>query len=486
MTAPAPAAALHRCEDPGLSARLARSARKREGTMLPTAQAEAWLEERRQAHPFRVERVPFAEADGWSFEEATGNLAHRSGRFFTVEGLRVSTETGRWCQPIIRQPEIGVLGILMRDFGGVPHFLLQAKMEPGNPNLLQLSPTVQATRSNFTGVHKGAPVRYLEYFAGPLRGRVVVDVLQSEHGSWFYRKRNRNMVVEVDADAEVPLTDDFRWLTLGQIHELLARDNVINMDARTVLSCLAPFLWPSAPPDEALTPTAELLGWLTGQRATRDIQVSRIPLRETEAEGWLRGPDEIARPDGRYFSVVAVSVRADSREVSNWHQPLFAPRGPGVVALVLREFGGVPHVLLRARAEPGFHSTVELGPTVQCVPENYGPADRPPLLDWVLSADPAQVRYDTVHSEEGGRFLDAVARYTIVEADATLPAELPADFAWFSVPQLSGLLRHEHYVSVQARTLLACLNALPRTEAPEHPSPRLRRSWQPLRSQWAS
>ncbi|MEU6776292.1 NDP-hexose 2,3-dehydratase family protein [Streptomyces sp. NPDC046759] len=475
MTAPAHPAALLRCEDPDLPARLARSASERAGTILPTDKVDAWLEESRQAHPFRVERLPFAEADGWSFDEATGNLGHRSGRFFTVEGLRVSTETRRWRQPIIRQPEIGILGILMQDFDGVPHFLMQAKMEPGNPNLLQLSPTVQATRSNFTGVHKGAPVRYLEYFAGPLRHRVVADVLQSEHGSWFYRKSNRNMVVEVDADAEVPLADDFCWLTLGQIHELLARDNVVNMDVRTVLSCLSPFLWPSGPEEEALTPTAELLGWLTGQRATRDIEVSRIPLRETEADGWRRGPDEIARPDGRYFSVVAVSVRAGNREVSSWHQPLFAPRGMGVAALVVREFGGVPHVLLQARAEPGFRGVVELGPTVQCVPDNCEPTDRPPLLDWVLSADPARVWYDTVHSEEGGRFLDAVARYTIVEADSTLPTRLPPEFAWFSVPQLGGLLRHEHYVSVQARTLLACLNALPRTQVPPRPPTAVRR-----------
>ncbi|MFI2645701.1 NDP-hexose 2,3-dehydratase family protein [Streptomyces sp. NPDC018610] len=461
MSAPARPAALRACEDPGLPARLARSARDRDGTLLPTDKVEVWLDERREAHPFRVERVPFARADGWSFDESTGNLQHRSGRFFTVEGLRVDAASARWRQPIIRQPEVGILGILTQDFDGVPHFLLQAKMEPGNTNLLQLSPTVQATRSNFTGVHRGAPVRYLEYFAGPRRGRVVADVLQSEHGAWFYRKSNRNMVVAVDDDAEVPLADDFRWLTLGQIHELLARDNTVNMDTRTVLSCLAPFLNPPGPAGQALTPTAELLGWLTGQRSSRDMEVTRIPLRETEAEGWHRGPDGITRPDGRYFDVVAVSVRAGSREVSSWHQPLFAPRGPGVVALVVREFGGVPHVLLRARAEPGFRGVVELGPTVQCVPENYDPADRPPLLDWVLSADPSRVRYDTVHSEEGGRFLDAVARYTIVEADATLPAELPEDFAWFSVAQLGGLLRHEHYVSVQARTLLACLNALP-------------------------
>ena len=51
------------------------------------------------------------------------------------------------------------------------HCLMQAKMEPGNVNPLQLSPTVQATRSNYTQVHRGTGTRYLEYFVGPTAAR---------------------------------------------------------------------------------------------------------------------------------------------------------------------------------------------------------------------------------------------------------------------------------------------------------------------------
>ncbi|MFJ9819112.1 NDP-hexose 2,3-dehydratase family protein [Streptomyces sp. NPDC101151] len=461
MTGAARTGALLPAEDPALPRRLAASARAVDGVLPPTGTFDDWLEERRRAHPFRVDRVPFAEADGWSFAADTGNLVHRTGRFFSVEGLRITAADGpygQWDQPIIRQPEVGILGILVKDFGGVPHFLMQAKMEPGNPNLLQLSPTVQATRSNYTRVHQGSPVRHIEHFVGPRRGRVIADVLQSEHGAWFYRKNNRNMLVETDED--VPAGDDFRWLTLGQINELLTRDNVVNMDARTVLSCLTPFLpgRPEAAADGAHTPTPELLSWFTGQRSDRDVEVSRIPLRETA--GWERDEARITRPDGRYFDVVAVSVQAGSREVARWSQPLFAPRGPGVIAFVVREFGGVPHVLMRARAEPGFRETVELGPTVQCVPENHDPAERPPLLDYVLAAEPERIRYDALHSEEGGRFLNAVGRHLIVEADDAHPVQPPPDCAWFSFDQLGALLRHGNYVSVQARTLLACWNTM--------------------------
>lgn len=446
-----------------IPARLARSAATTRGAHLCTEDFGDWLAERGRTHTFRVERIPFAKLDGWSFEESTGNLVHRSGRFFTVEGLHVTEEgepfgdgpPSEWYQPIIRQPEVGVLGILVKEFGGVLHFLMQAKMEPGNPNLLQLSPTVQATRSNYTKAHKGADVKYIEYFVGPGRGRIVADVLQSEHGSWFYRKSNRNMVVEAVGD--VPLLDDFCWLTLGQIHELLHRDNVVNMDSRTVLSCL-PFQDTS---NGALLSDTDLLSWITGERTRHSVRAERVPL--AAIPGWKRGESAIEHEGGRYFKVVAVSVQAGNREVTGWTQPLFEPVGTGVTAFLTRDFGGVPHVLAHARVEAGFLDTVELGPTVQYTPENYAhlpEKERPPFLDTVLRAGPNRVRYGVVHSEEGGRFLNAESRCLVVEADeAEAPQEPPPGYAWVTPGQLTSLVRHGHYLNVQARTMLACLNA---------------------------
>ena len=72
-----------------------------------------WWGDRQRTGAFDVASIPFAELDQWNFDERTGNLAHRSGRFFTVEGLRV-TDAGilAWTQPVLYQPEIGILGIL--------------------------------------------------------------------------------------------------------------------------------------------------------------------------------------------------------------------------------------------------------------------------------------------------------------------------------------------------------------------------------------
>lgn len=447
-------------EDLSLAGRLAASSAATHGRQLPdAAEVARWLDDRRRSHRYHVARIPFAELDGWSVDPVTGNLAHRSGRFFTIEGLDVTVDGGspnsyrHWQQPIIVQPEVGILGILVKEFDGVLHCLLQAKMEPGNPNPLQLSPTVQATHSNYTGVHKGNAVPYLEYFTDPRRGRVIADVLQSEHGSWFSRKVNRNMIIEVDE--EVPLREDFCWLTLGQVGELLRHDNVINMDTRTVLAC-APV---GGAGSGALHSDAEVLSWFTAERSRYNVRARHIPM--ADVADWRADEWAIRHVRDWYFRVVAVSVHADSREVTQWSQPLFEPIRFGLTAFVLRRFAGVPHLLVHARAEGGFLNGVEMGPTVQCTPEHHQPdgLPRPRFLDLVLGVAPERVRYASVQSEEGGRLLNAENRYLIVEADESqAPMRPPEGYQWVTPSQLGSLLRHGHYVNVQARTLLAAIN----------------------------
>jgi oxidase EvaA len=445
-------------DDAALAGRVAKSAAARQGVAGTADAARAWFDRRRAAGRFTVDRIPFGELDGWYFKDTTGDLVHRSDRFFAVSGLRVSVgapNPAEWDQPILCQPEIGILGILAREFDGVLHFLMQAKMEPGNPNLVQLSPTVQATRSNYTGVHRGAAVRYLEHFTRPERSRVLSDALQSEHGAWFLRKRNRNMIVEASGD--VVAHEDFIWLTLGQIAELIRDDCLVNMDSRSVLAGL-----PAVRTSRALHSDAELLSWITAIRSEPIVLAERTPL--ASVCGWTRTASSIEHEDGRYFRAVAVAVQAGNREVAEWTQPLFEPRAEGVVAFLMREVEGVPHVLVRARPEPGFREMAELGPTVQCIPENYAhlpPAEHPPFLDVASAPDPARVRYSALHSEEGGRFLNAVSRYLLIGADESqAPLSPPPGFRWVSHGQLSELARHSHYVNVQARTLLACLNAV--------------------------
>ncbi|MFB6436996.1 NDP-hexose 2,3-dehydratase family protein [Streptomyces sp. NPDC056411] len=446
--------------------RFARSGRTHDGLRCPNAAFDAWFARQRLVNRFEVTPVPFSRLRGWRFRSDTGDLVHDSGGFFRIEGLHVTGDLGEWSQPVINQREIGILGILVKEFDGVPHLLMQAKMEPGNINTVQLSPTVQATRSNHTGVHGGRAVPYLEYFTDGSRSRTIVDVPQSEQGSWFLRKRNRNMLVEVVED--VPDHPDFRWLTLGQVNRLLRRDNVVNMDARSVLSCI-PCL-PDEPAGgaygralhEALRPgswslrsDAEVLHWISDLKSRRELTQQRIPLRD--AAPWRRGPAAITHPTGRYFRVLAAEIAAANREVPGWTQPLLEPAGRGVVAFLTRRINGVLHILLNARSEAGCMDVLELAPTVQYQPCNH--PGRPPRFSRAAE-DPARLVYDTLQSEEGGRFMYAESHYRIAEVDDACPLDVPEDFTWVTPRQVMDLLRHGYYLNMQARSLFAALLAL--------------------------
>lgn len=472
--------------DPLIARRIAVSAVSAGSHVADLAQFRRWFRGVAQRHYVHLERASLDELAQWERDPERGDLRHSSGRFFSIHGLEVH-DPGRpvptWSQPIINQPEVGILGILVKEFDGVLHCLMQAKIEPGNVNGLQISPTVQATRSNYTRVHRGRAVPYLDYFLRPGGHRVLADVRQSEQGSWFLGKRNRNMVVEVAEDVEV--LDGFCWLSLGQLHGLLGLEDMVNMDARTVLSCL-PFSGGTAASalgdstDElraalvrsytsgaALHPDADILSWITATRTLSGSYHRPIPLRQTR--GWRDHGAWISHELGCYFDVIGVHVTAGGREVAQWSQPMIEPRGTGVIAFLVRPFAGVLHVLAQIRTEPGFVDVAELGPTVQCIAGNYAhlpPSARPRFLDEVLRAAPDRIHYDVVLSEEGGRFHHARNRYLIVEApdgvDATAES---AGFRWVTLRQLAGLLPHSHYLNVQARSLVACLHSLASTTA---------------------
>lgn len=473
------------------AARMARSMRDADQAVSSLEAFRRWFAAYVETESSEIHRIPFTELKGWRFEEPHGNLVHESGKFFSVRGLRVRNAPGavpEWDQPIIHQPEVGILGILVKEFDGVPHCLMQAKMEPGNHNRVQISPTVQATRSNYTRVHGGRPVPYLDFFRNVSRHQILADVLQSEQGSWFYRKRNRNIIVETRDDVE--LLDGFYWLSVGQLHALLSSPDLVNMDSRTVMACL-PFASPSPsgrwaidgapaarrpvegtsigaalarsldPGYGALHSTGSVRNWFTGARAGFTGEAHLMDLGSVR--DWQRSDDRISHDHGVFFDVMAVDVQTGSREVSGWTQPMIEARGQGVAAFLVQRIGGVLHVLVRVGSEPGFVDAIELAPTVQCTPENYAvlPAEAaPPFLDEVLHAPADAVRFDTVLSEEGGRFFHTRSRYLIVELPSERELAEPDDFRWLAVHQLSSLVQHSNYLNIQARTLLTCLHSL--------------------------
>lgn len=440
-----------------------------------TQELKEWIKSRNKDVTVKVEQIPFSLLEKWH-SEADGSLHHDSGKFFSIVGIDVHTDYGsnsHWRQPIIHQPEVGYLGILTKEIDGVLYCLMQAKIEPGNVNCVQISPTLQATKSNYSRVHSGNAPHYLEYFVNVKPENIIIDQLQSEQGARFMRKRNRNIIIKVDED--VPVLEDFRWMTIGQIKELMRKDNMVNMDTRTVLSGLniAEFVTPldglkgmsqfgkdiilSATTNHSYTTTNELLSWLTGLKSKFDLSVNICPINDMPS--WKKTDMEIIRDDEQFFKIVGVNVTISNREVSSWCQPIVQPMQQGLCAFIIKKINGVYHFLVQAKMECGNFDVFELAPTVQCLTGNvWKNTLKPEFTDYVLNARREHIIFDTLQSEEGGRFYKEQNRNMIVEADDNFPLQLPERFAWMTLSQIYEFLRFNNYLNIQARSLISALN----------------------------
>jgi dTDP-4-dehydro-6-deoxy-alpha-D-glucopyranose 2,3-dehydratase len=450
-----------------------------------------WFEEKKRKESFFVNEIPFKNFDKWSFVDNKSSLVHESGKFFRIEGIRVRTNfgnKGEWEQPIINQPEIGILGILTKEFNGILYFLMQAKMEPGNVNILQLSPTVQATKSNFSRVHKGKLPDYLDYFIDDSKSTMLIDQLQTEQGGRFLKKRNRNMVVKIDEDIEV--LPDFLWLTLGEIKKLLRIDNFVNMDARSVISTIPlidegfikvlrkhnynnktlevrkdikisslnyDLIHSICNENGSCKSTNQIISWYSSQKVNYELDVKTIPL--SRLNSWNIDDNKIFSSN-KYFSVIGVEVFAGTREVTSWTQPLIKDLNIGLLGFLTKKINGILHFLIQAKVEPGNLDIIELSPTISCSNisnKEKTNEDSPAFYEFFNGNDNVRIVYDTIQSEEGGRFYHLQNRNVIVEIEEEKVLILPDNYIWMTLNQMNDFMKYSMF-NIEARSLVSSLN----------------------------
>ena len=203
-----------------------------------------WFYKKREESDMIVEEIGINDLDKWNVDSETGNVKHESGGFFEVIGIKASNtfdrEVGKkgWTQPMIAKNPGGILGIIMKRINGIPHYLLQAKAEPGNIGKLQLSPTLQATTSNLLKAHGGTQPLFAEYFDEENNPKIIYAKWQSEDGGRFHFKSTYHMIVEVNKDEKLEIPDSFIWVTLYQIKQLMKIENFVGPHVRGIISYL--------------------------------------------------------------------------------------------------------------------------------------------------------------------------------------------------------------------------------------------------------
>lgn len=204
-----------------------------------------WYSNIRKENSLKVEQVDLKNCDDWITTNQI--IKHKSNKFFEIIGLKIhnshSREVGQkgWFQPIIKEVgyDGGTLGLLRKKISGIPHYLINAKAEPGNYNGIQLSPTLQATKSNLEAAHGGSKPLFLDYFLNTKSDYVVIfDQWLPEDGGRLFLKRNRGIVLGVSENTKIELPKDFKWVTLNQIIKFIQEENMVNPHLRSLISIL--------------------------------------------------------------------------------------------------------------------------------------------------------------------------------------------------------------------------------------------------------
>ena len=196
-----------------------------------------WLKKRNEANKMKVSKTSVNRLKDWYLKK-NGNLFHKSGQFFSVEGVNVKNaverETSSWSQPILNQRHGGILAILTRTNKDIVEFLLFARKEPGD-NSIKLCPSFSATQSNINRAHGGKKTPLSEFVLNNEKN-IIGETLHYEEGARFWKKPNRNVIINVDYKKSLRIKNpDFIWLNFSQIKKLNFKKGVLNPFVKTIL-----------------------------------------------------------------------------------------------------------------------------------------------------------------------------------------------------------------------------------------------------------
>ncbi len=419
-----------------------------------------WVNNQNKTIKTQVIPVSLEECEKWSLSD-DGIIKNDDNAFFSICGIKSTVDDKTIEQPIILQDEIGYLGIICSVIDGVLYFLMQAKIEPGNINCVQISPTLQATESNYTQKHGGKVPQYYDLFTNVKSCDIVSDQIEAEQSSRFLGKRNRNIIIFVEDGSNIKISPSHLWMTLGQIKKMMTYPNLVNMDTRTVISILPfyTFAKDSLSRYHLFQNECECLpnysieknvfSKLSGIRMLGNKTTKTTTL--FELNDWSIEKNRIVCKHNYPFEVIFCKISIENREVKTWCQPLIKAKGKALFSLGYRKNNGYMEFLVKIKKEIGSRDIAELGPTIQ--KESIEDFDS---FELKLQNEMEENKvFDNLLSEEGGRFYHEQNRNVIFEIKENI--DLPEDYFWIDFITLNHLICIGGMVNIQLRNLLSLL-----------------------------
>jgi len=410
-----------------------------------------WLNDQKKRHTLKVSVYNLNKLKKWRFDKI--KISHESKRFFKIIAIKVISNfyINNWDQPIIVQNEVGILGIIKSK--KTKKYLLQAKVEPGNINKLQLAPTVQATKSNYSQVHGGNKVPYVKLF---LKLKKLAGYNQSEQGFRYLNKFNANILLETSN--KIKKRDEFYWFSKNEIKELILRKNLINMNTISILSSSIKKL----KIDKPLNNIKMILNWIKDFDKRFYIRIKIIEFNQMK--DWSINLKNIKHKMQRHFSIIGVNVEANKREVKKWSQPAIKGKKMAFAGFLKTRFNDTDHYLCRYLIKPGIKKSV-IGCTVNTSnlstynkKNNLNKIEKNFINKFFLSK-PAKknIIFDNILSDEGGRFYQCQVRYMVSMFDFKTLKKIPNNYMWLSHNQVVDMIKNKS-LDIESRLLVASVN----------------------------
>jgi len=408
-----------------------------------------WLQQQRKKQFLAIKKTDLLKLQKWVFNKK--EIYHESKKFFRIVGIKINTNFYKkkiWYQPIIVQKEIGILGIIKNI--KTNKYLLQAKVEPGNINKIQISPTVQATKSNYSRIHGGKTIPYLVYFKRKNKN----FSLQTEQAFRYFNKKNSNIVTFVKK--KISVNKKFRWFSKTEIINLLKEKNLINMDTLSVFSSFIS----KRKHDFPLNSIKDISKWKNS--LNRKFFLKNKIVRLNLIKEWKITKRKIYHQTNEYFSIIGVKVKTNEREITGWSQPIIQGSKMAFAGYLIKRFNNTNHYLCRYILKPGSKVSTYTCSVNTSKFNNYKKNkdltdfQKKLISDYFVNSKFEKL-YDNILSDEGGRFYHSQIRYMACKLNKKHNIKLPENYIWLSQNQIIDLIKKQQ-VDIEARLLFGIVN----------------------------
>jgi len=194
-----------------------------------------WITKMKKIYTLDTKRIPLKKTSRW--KRTDFRIVHESKLFFSIIAVSVnvgSREIAYWAQPLLTSDSYGITGFIVKKIKNILHFLVQAKVEAGNFDVIELAPTIQCSSTENMAKQKEKPP-FLDFFINAGPDQVKYSIIQSEEGGRFYCLQNRYMIIEVDETKLAEVPENYMWITLNQMMELV-KYGYFNIYARSLLA----------------------------------------------------------------------------------------------------------------------------------------------------------------------------------------------------------------------------------------------------------